>query len=94
MNFTDSTENRITDNNKDNRDPSWSPDGQQIVWSQQVRIHIMNSDGSRQRFITYGVNPSWSVHDEIVFSHANSDYTKEVLYTIKPDGSGRKQITN
>jgi hypothetical protein len=58
------------------------------------QAEFMNSDGSRQRFITYGVNPSWSVHDEIVFSHANSDYTKEVLYTIKPDGSARTQITN
>jgi Tol biopolymer transport system component len=94
LNLADSTEKRITSNEKSDRDPSWSPDGQKIVWSQQVRIHIMNSDGSRQRFIAYGVNPSWSVHDEIVFSHANSDYTKEVLYTIKPDGSARTQITN
>lgn len=53
----------------------------------------MNSDGSDQREVGYGNDPSWSINDEIVFSHANADYSKEVLYVISPDGSNKRQIT-
>ena len=86
-------DSRLTTNNRDDRTPFWSPDGLRIVWSGDLRVTIMNADGSAQKDITYGRNPSWSVNDEIVFSNANSDYTKEVLYTISPDGNGKKQIT-
>ena len=53
----------------------------------------MNSDGSNQQEIGYGNDPSWSVNNEIVFSHANVNFSKEVLYTVNPDGSNKNQIT-
>jgi hypothetical protein len=53
----------------------------------------MNADGTHPLDIGYGNDPSWSVNDQIVYSHANSDYTKEVLYIISPDGTNRRQIT-
>jgi TolB protein len=84
---------RLTQNNRDDRDPTWSPDGSQIAWSSNIRLRIMNANGSNQREISYGNSPSWSINNEIVFSHANADYTKEVLYIISPDGFNRKQIT-
>lgn len=83
----------LTSNNRDDRGPTWSQDGQRIAWSSSLRLSIMNFDGSSQQEIGYGNDPSWSVNDEIVFSHANADYSREVLYTIRPDGSNRKQIT-
>jgi Tol biopolymer transport system component len=84
---------RLTINTSDDRGPTWSPDGQKIAWSSNLRLCIMNSDGSNQKEIGYGNDPSWSVNNEIVFSHANANYSKEVLYTISPDGSNKRQIT-
>ncbi|HEY3385349.1 MAG TPA: hypothetical protein VGK46_02500 [Saprospiraceae bacterium] len=93
MDTTGSFDQRLTSNNKDDRAPTWSPDGSKIAWSSDVRVHTMNADGSSQKFLAYGQYPSWSVNNEIVFSHANADYSKEVLYIIKPNGSEKKQIT-
>ena len=84
---------RLTKNSRDDRGPTWSPDGLRIAWSSNLRLCIMNTDGSNQREVDFGNSPSWSINDKIVFSHANSTYTKEVLYTISPDGTNKKQIT-
>lgn len=84
---------RLTNNNKEDLGPIWSSDGQKIAWSSNVRIHTMNADGSNQKFLVYGQYPSWSMNNEIVFSHANAEYSKEVLYIINPDGSDKRQIT-
>lgn len=86
-------EERLTNNNRSDRAPTWSPDGRYIAWSSSIRLCIMSADGTNQRQISYGNDPSWSVNDEIVFSHANADYTKEVLYIIDPDGKNKRQIT-
>ncbi|WP_299580836.1 hypothetical protein [uncultured Sunxiuqinia sp.] len=84
---------RLTNNERDDRAPTWSPDGQMIAWSSSLRLCVMNVDGSNYREITYGKDPSWSVSDEIVFSHANADYSKEVLYIVNSDGTKQRQIT-
>lgn len=84
---------RLTNNDSDDRGPSWSPDGTQIAWSSNVQVHTMLADGSNQKFLAYGQYPSWSMNDKIVFSHANADYSKEVLYTINADGSDKRQLT-
>jgi TolB protein len=92
-NISGTIDKRLTNNNRDDRGPTWSPDGQKIAWSSSIRLCIMNSDGSNHHEIGYGNDPSWSVKNEIVFSHANADYSREVLYTINPDGSNKRQIT-
>lgn len=93
MDTTGSFDVRLTNNAADDRGPTWSPDGQQIAWSSDVTVYVMNADGTNQKLLTYGQYPSWSVNNEIVFSYANTDYTKEVLYVIQPDGSKKEQIT-
>lgn len=93
MDTLDNSEIRLTSNNADDLGPTWSPDGQKIAWSSNVRVHTMKADGSSQKFLVYGQYPSWSVNNEIVFSHANAGYTKEVLYIISSDGTNKRQIT-
>ncbi len=90
-----STSNKIqlTNNGRDNRAPSWSHDGTKIVWSGNIILSIMNADGTSQKDIGYGNDPSWSINNEIVYSHANADYSKEVLYIISPDGKNKRQVT-
>jgi Tol biopolymer transport system component len=84
---------RLTQNSRDDRAPTWSPNGQKIAWSGSLVLSVMNADGTHAVDIGYGNDPSWSVNDQIVFSYANSDYTKEVLYLTSPDGTNRRQIT-
>lgn len=84
---------RLTKNSRDDRSPTWSPDGSKITWSSNVEVRIINNDGSNEKFLGYGQYPSWSINDHIVFSHANSVYTKEVLYSINSDGTSKKQIS-
>jgi len=84
---------RLTTNNREDKSPTWSPGGDRIIWSSGLRLTIMNSNGSNQIEIGFGNNPSWSINDEIVFSHANADYSKEVIYIISTDGKNKKQIT-
>jgi Tol biopolymer transport system component len=84
---------RLTENTRDDCSPTWSPDGTQIAWSSNIRLSIMNADGSNQHEIAYGNSPSWSINDEIVYSYANADFTKEVLFIINSNGQNKKQIT-
>lgn len=93
MDASGNSDTRLTRNNADDLGPTWSPDGSKIAWSSNVRVHTMNADGSSQKFLVYGKYPSWSVNNEIVFSHANADYSKEVLYTISPDGTSKTQVS-
>lgn len=83
-------------------DPSWSPDGKQIVFSRSFLLEgqiykyhalfIMNSDGSRLRQIITkeavdATNPNWS-HDgkKITFINQRS-YDGISIVTINTDGS-------
>lgn len=76
------------------RDPAWSPDGRQIIFSGDVNgnrdLYVVNRDGSGLRRLTShpGVDrePAWSTRGEIAFVRGN------VLYRIRPDGTGLKRL--
>lgn len=86
-------ETRLTNNNLDDRAPTWSPDNSNIAWSSNLQITVMTSDGLNPKIISIGQFPSWSINNRIIFSGPDADITKEVLYVIDPDGSNKTQIT-
>jgi Tol biopolymer transport system component len=88
------TEVRLTNDDRDDRDPSWSTTGEFISWSSNVEIYLMKNDGSYQRKLDYGQYPSWSPDGHfIVYSNANQDFTKEVLWKIDINGKNKVQLT-
>jgi len=85
---------RLTFNDRSDRDPAYSPTGDYIAWSSSVRIYRMNSDGSNQHKLDYGQYPAWTPDGKyIIYSNANSDITKEVLWKIDINGKNRVQLT-
>ncbi len=88
---------RLTYNDKEDYDPSWSPDGITIAWTSNNGVWLMNADGSNQReFIgNYSSAPSWSPDSKkIVFSKLTPTRDKIVLCVINIEGSGLRQLTN
>ena len=86
---------RLTVNDRTNRHSRWSPDGRLITWSSSTRIYVMNSDGTDPKILDYGRYPCWLPDSEtIIYSNANEDFTKEVLYRINIDGSNKIQLTH
>ena len=88
--------------------PAWSPDGGKIAFagavfgSGELSIYVMNVDGTDPVRITTGgfdLSPAWSPKgDEIAFvrvlSSGGSDPGVADLYTVHPNGSHLRNITN
>ncbi|RPH31618.1 MAG: hypothetical protein EHM93_12720 [Bacteroidales bacterium] len=85
---------RLTNNNKSDRDPTFSSTGDFIAWSSSVQICRMNMDGSNKIKLDYGQYPTWTPDGQyIIYSFANSDFTKEVLWKIDINGKNKIQLT-
>lgn len=99
---------RLTDNKYYDAEVSVSPDGKWILFSRQVDGKLdlwkMRSDGSGQKQITF--TPEWQeggsffIDDETIICRAWNikDQAQRgmpmSIFTMKADGSNRKQITN
>jgi len=81
----------------DNSNPSWSRDGQKIVFdsnrSGQREIWIMNADGSVQQTLTdFGAStPRWSPDGKKIAFNSEKD-GKKAIYLINSDGTGLEKL--
>ena len=59
-----------------------------------MEIYIMSTDGSNRHRLDYGQYPNWTPDGQfIVYSNANNDFTKEVLWKIDINGKNKIQLT-
>jgi Tol biopolymer transport system component len=108
LNLEDNSLKALTGANSASNRPSWSPDGLKIVYQRDTDeesddIYVMNSsDGSDKINLTGdtewpGMFPAWSpiespsVPSQIAY--LNIGIHGSQIWLMKPDGSGKKQLT-
>src|SRR5918999_1952691 len=95
----------LSNNDADDFNPSWSPDGTKIAFTSDREngnfdIYVMNADGSGQTRLTddpaNDFNPSWSPDGEKIAFSSFRDSTEEsdnnFIYDMMNDGDGRGKL--
>ena len=98
---------RLTENRKNERYPSWSPDGKRIAFSadrkgdlQNFDIYVMDADGGNEQKLTenrvHDRYPSWSPDgNRIVFaSEKDGNWESLDIYVMDTDGGNLQNLTN
>ena len=91
---------RLTNDEANNVNPSWSPDGRHLAFSSyrdggNNEIYVMDADGSNQRRLTTngGGQPTWSPDGrQIAFESDRDDWNMEI-YVMDADGSNQRRLT-
>ena len=100
-------EQRLTNNRKSDRSPSWSPDGKQIAFISDRKgdgvnyeIYVMDADGGNEQRLTNNrvddTSPSWSPDGERIVFGSNPDGKHEnyEIYVMDNNGANPQNLTN
>ena len=105
MDADGSNPRRLTDNFRQDTDPSWSPDGKHIAYASTIdrrnnEIYVMDVDGSKLRKLTnsgdvhiHNWEPSWSPDGKRIAFTSNRDGNLEI-YVMDADGGNQQRLTN
>ena len=100
-----SDQTRLTEEDANDFDPSWSPDGDKIAFvsfrdgSNNMEIYVMDADGSDQTRLTENDDgildrePSWSPDGDKIAFASNRDGNYEI-YVMNADGSDQTRLTD
>jgi len=87
----------IVDDGVNNGFPSWSPDGKQIVYKRGKQLVIRTLANGQNVPLTDGSHydnfPQWQPNGGLIAFTSDRDGRFE-LYTIRPDGTELKRVTN
>jgi TolB protein len=100
MDSTGADTTRLTKNERNDRSPAWSPDGQWIAWTAVTddgsELWIMRADGNDKQRLAGPIagQPSWKPDSKrLVFVKPDPETDHIALWTIRHDGSDLRQIT-
>ena len=95
---------RLTENRQNDRDPSWSPDGERIAFAsdrkgdfENFEIYVMDADGGNQKKLTNNrgddSSPSWSPDSRRIAFSSDRDGRTDI-YVMDVDGGNLQNLTN
>src|SRR5688572_130678 len=105
MNANGGNVRQVTDNELDDEDPAWSPNGRRIVFQRDLRavrgkvdydLFTMAADGTEERRLTNSpgvddLQPNWSSKGKIAFTSDRDGDTD--IYSMRADGSRVRKLT-
>lgn len=98
MNADGSGTRRLTATTQNDSHPTWEPAGERLAFARDGEIYLVNADGGEPTRISDVLveesDPSWSPDGSwISYVRRTPGTTIQNVWVMRPDGSGRRQLT-